>query len=239
LVLADDEEAVVAGLIPRLRRSGFYVDWAQDGVEALRLIREDHFDLLVLDIQMPRIDGRQVLRTLREAHDPILVIMLTVVDDTGEVVEALTQGADDYISKPFEPAVLVARIQAVLRRADRGEAALHQAHRLWSLDLCVDTRTHDVWLGGTKVSLGPRALQLLIFLMRSHQQWFTRSQLLDSVWNNTEDEDDPDSSVNDRAVDMRVFELRRALGDAAASPTYIESKKDFGYRFKQRVEGYK
>ena len=229
LLLVDDERAITANLSPLLQRAGFDVTVAADGEEALSRIAADRPDLVVLDVLMPRLDGREVLRRLRQAGKWLPVILLTRVGEASERAMALEEGADDYLNKPFDPFELVARIRAVLRRARPDQPSLAAGRRLASGELSLDRGSRRTWLGGREVVLTPKAVSLLEYMMTHPDELLSRERLLDAVWG-------WDYAAGTRAVDTRVAELRRALGDDPAQPRYIETKPGEGYRFLAKVE---
>jgi DNA-binding response OmpR family regulator len=230
ILLVDDETAITDNLAPFLTRSGFTVSTAGDGEEALTMVDIESPDLIVSDVLMPKMDGRELLRTLRKADNWIPVILLTQVGEAFERAMALEEGADDYINKPFEPHELVARVRAVLRRAKPGLPPLSAAWHLTCGDLAFDRRSRRVYLHGEELTLTPKALVLLEYLMTHPDELVSRERLLDVVWG-------WDYPVGSRAVDTRVAELRRSLGDDAAHPRYIETVPGQGYRFAADVEG--
>jgi len=229
VLLVDDEEAIRANLAAFLGRSGFVVRTASDGEEALAEVAGFGPDLIILDVLMPRVDGREVLRRLRQADNWTPVILLTQVGESGERAMALEEGADDYLNKPFDPHELVARMRAVLRRARPGQPTLASARRLASGDLSLDRRSRRAYVGSKELSLTPKAAALLEYLMTHADELLSRDRLLDVVWG-------WDYATGTRAVDTRIAELRRALGDDPASPRYIETVPGQGYRFLGRVE---
>jgi DNA-binding response OmpR family regulator len=229
VLLADDEAAITDNLAPFLERSGFVVHVVHDGEAALAAVRELDPDLAVLDVLMPRLDGREVLRRLRADGQWGPVLLLTQVGEAGERAMALEEGADDYLNKPFDPQELVARMRAVLRRARPGRPPLSAAGVLRSGRLRFDRVARRVWLGDTELSLTPKALTLLDYLLTHPDELLSRERLLDVIWGFT-------TPVGTRAVDNRVAELRRQLGDDAGDPTWIETVSGLGYRFCGRVE---
>jgi DNA-binding response OmpR family regulator len=230
ILLVDDETAITDNLAPFLERSGFQVTTATNGEEALGKVESENIDLIVSDVLMPKMDGRELVRSLRRDDNWIPVILLTQVGEAFERAMALEEGADDYINKPFEPHELVARIRAVLRRARPGKPPLAAAWQLTCGDLSFDRRARRAYLQNEEVTLTPKALILLEYLMTHPDELVTRERLLDVVWG-------WDYPVGSRAVDTRVAELRRALGDDAANPRYIETVPGQGYRFAADVEG--
>jgi DNA-binding response OmpR family regulator len=229
ILLVDDERAITSNLAPLLERSGFRVAVAADGEEALARIADFQPHLLVLDILMPRLDGREVLRRVRGAGNWTPVILLTQVGESTERAMALEEGADDYLNKPFDPHELIARIRAVLRRARPGQPPLTSAQRLSCGDLVLDRQSHRAYLNDEELSLTPKAVTLLEYMMTHPDELLTRERLLDSVWG-------WDYPTGTRTVDTRIAELRRALDDDPATPRFIETVTGQGYRFVGRVE---
>jgi len=229
ILLVDDEEAITENLASFLIRAGFDVAVARDGLEALEKIAERRPQLIVLDVLMPGMDGRAVLRKLRSEGNWTPVLLLTQVGEASERAMALEEGADDYLNKPFDPQELTARIRAILRRAKPGEPPLASAWKLRAGDLMLDRRARRVLQHEQEISLTPKALGLLEYLMTHPDELVTRERLLDVVWG-------WDYPVGTRSVDTRVAELRRMLGDDAAAPRLIETVPGQGYRFVMPVE---
>jgi len=230
ILLVDDEPDITTNLAAFLARSGFDTRTAGDGEQALLAIENQPPDLVVMDVLMPRLDGREALRRLRQAGNWIPVILLTQVGEAFERAMALEEGADDYLNKPFDPHELVARIRAVLRRARPGQRPLNASVVLASGPLHLDRRSRRVYMGERELSLTPKAVLLLEYLMTHHDELLERERLLDVVWG-------WDYPVGTRAVDTRVAELRRVLGDNSSDPDYIETVPGQGYRFVAKVEG--
>ncbi|MFC0675403.1 response regulator transcription factor [Brachybacterium hainanense] len=229
VLLVDDDATIREHLPPVLERSGLRIDVASDGAEGLRSIERSLPDLVILDVMMPVLDGREALRRIRADHDWLPVILLTQVGESFERAAALDEGADDYLNKPFDPHELLARIRAVLRRTARGTAPLSAAGALRAGALRIDRPARRVFLAGTEAQLTPRAFALLEFLMAHPDELFPRERLLQTVWGF-------DAIVTTRAVDHRIAEIRRVLGDDAAAPTYLETVPGAGYRFVHPVE---
>ncbi len=230
ILLVDDETAITANLAPFLERSGFSVSVAGNGEEALQQVLATDPDLLILDVLMPRLDGREVLRQLRKTGNWTPVILLTQVGEATERAMALEEGADDYLNKPFDPHELVARIKAVLRRAQPGKPPLAMSARLTCGNLRLDRVSHRVWLNAEELPLTPKSVMLLEYMMTHPDELVSRERLLDVVWG-------WDYPVGTRAVDTRIAELRKALNDDPARPCYIETIPGQGYRFAGKVEG--
>jgi len=230
ILLVDDEQAITSNLAAFLKRAGFDVTVAGDGEEALDQVDRTSPALIVLDILMPRMDGRAVLRHLREADTWTPVILLTQVGESTERAMALEEGADDYLNKPFDPHELVARIRAVLRRARPGRPPLTSAQKLVCGKLVMNRPSRRATLGSKELPLTPKAVALLEYMMTHPDELLTRDRLLDSVWG-------WDYPAGTRTVDTRIAELRRALDDDPDDPRYIETVHGEGYRFVGQVEG--
>ncbi len=230
ILLVDDEAAITAELRPLLVRGGFEVAIARNGEEALRQIAAGKPDLIVLDVLLPGLDGREVCRRLRAAGDWTPVIMLTQVGSAAERIMSLEEGADDYLSKPFDPLELVARIKAVLRRGRAGGQPLAACRRLLCGPLALDRPSRRVFLDSREIPLTAKAVATLEYLMLHHGEVIRRERLLDEIWG-------WDYPAATRAIDVRIAELRRALEDDANEPRYIETVVNEGYCFVGRVEG--
>ena len=230
ILVVDDEADLLAELAPLLERTGYHVTTASDGQQALALVEQVNPDLIVLDVLMPHMDGREVLRQLRQAGNWTPVILLTRVGSPTERALSLQEGADDYLNKPFEPLELIARIQAVLRRIDRGSQPLKSFRTLVCGELVIDRQTRQARLGQRALALSARAFGVLEYLALHSQEIVTREQLLDQVWGWS-------YPVGTRTVDTRINELRRALGDDPEQPLFIETVIGSGYRFLGKVEG--
>jgi len=228
ILLVDDDQAITDHLAPFLERAGFAVTVAGDGEAALHRLDEVKPDLIVLDVLMPRLDGREALRRLRRANDWTPVILLTQVGAPAERALALDEGADDYLNKPFEPFELLARIRAVLRRSHAGTPSLAGAHRLSCGPLSLDRQSRRVTLEGHELALTAKAVAVLEYLMLHPDEVLARERLLDAVWG-------WDYPAATRAVDSRIAELRRLLHDDAEAPQFIETLVGQGYRFIGRV----
>jgi len=235
ILLVDDEPDITTNLASFLSRSGFTTLTASDGEAALQKVEREKPDLIVMDVLMPRLDGREALRRLRKANNWTPVILLTQVGEAFERAMALEEGADDYLNKPFDPHELVARIRAVIRRARPGQPPLSAA---WTLTcaasgriLSLQRRSRRVFIADREITLTPKAVLLLEYLMTHPDELLSRERLLDVVWG-------WDYPVGTRAVDTRVAELRRVLEDDAGAPRFIETVPGQGYRFVGRVEAH-
>ncbi len=225
VLVADDEPHIVDVVRAYLVRDGYTVETAEDGQAALDLARRMHPDLLVLDVMMPRLSGFDVLRALRAEGSTSAVIMLTARDHVIDRVAGLELGADDYVTKPFEPRELLARIGAVLRRvmADRGPAADATTTEIQLADLVIDRPAREVRRGAGPVDLTRTEFDLLVALAERPQQVWTREQLGEAVFGQSFD-------AYDRTIDSHVKNLRRKLGSGPDGAGYIETARGVGYR---------
>jgi len=219
ILVVEDEAALVTLLRYNLEREGFRVAAAADGEEALLLAREEKPDLVLLDWMLPLLSGIEVCRQLRRMTETrgVPIIMLTARGEEGDKLRGLDSGADDYITKPFSPSELVARIRAVMRRtrpAVNGEV-LHYD------DLVMDLASHRVRRKGRDVHLGPTEFRLLRHLLEHQGRVFSREQLLDIVWGQ-------DVYVEPRTVDVHIRRLRKAL-NAEEESDLIRTVRSAGY----------
>jgi DNA-binding response OmpR family regulator len=220
-VLVVDDEPTIADVVSRyMERAGYATSIAGDGYEALRLAREQRPDLVVLDIMLPGIDGLEVMRRLRE-HERVSVILLTAKDDQTDRIVGLRLGADDYVVKPFSPAELVARVDAVLRRT----ATSHELEPPIEFDgLAIDPRGRRVSVRGEEVQLTTREYDMLLFFARHPGQVFSRDQLMDRVWQYTFYSDTS-------TVTVHIRRLRAKIEEDPSSPRWLQTVWGVGYRF--------
>jgi DNA-binding response OmpR family regulator len=230
ILLADDDPSIADTLAPFLERAGFHVLTVSDGAAALEKVHSHRPALVILDVLMPRMDGREVLRRIRRENLWLPAILLTQVGESSERALALEEGADDYLNKPFDPHELLARIRAVLRRARPGERSLSTSWSLLALDLTLDRRARRASLKGQPVDLTPKALAVLEYLMTHPDECVSRARLLEAVWG-------WEYPAGTRTVDTRMAELRRMIGDDSEKPRYIETVTAEGYRFIAPVKG--
>jgi DNA-binding response OmpR family regulator len=223
ILIADDEAKMVRLVAGYLEAAGYRTLRASDGLQALGLFRAEHPDLVVMDVMMPGRDGLETARDmLREARTPI--ILLTARSDETDRVVGLEIGADDYVSKPFSPRELVARVRAVLRRAAAPAEARTEARAIERGGLRIDPGRREVTVDGVQRPLSSLQFDLLLAMAREPGRVFSREQLLARIHAR-----DPESY--ERTVDAHVKNLRRALGDRSLSPRFIGTVRGVGYRF--------
>jgi DNA-binding response OmpR family regulator len=226
ILLADDEQSIQTLLSYPLRKEGYDVVLAADGREALDRFAEAPFDLVVLDVMMPRLDGLEVCRRLR-ARSSVPIIMLTAKSEEIDKVLGLELGADDYITKPFSMREFRSRIKAALRRAEMSAAGAEDEQPLVAGDLHVDFGRRSVNVGDRECHLTFVEFEILSALARNPGRVFTREQLLSRIWG--------DSDFRDpRTIDVHIRHLREKLEQRASEPEYIFTVRGVGYRFRDR-----
>jgi two-component system alkaline phosphatase synthesis response regulator PhoP len=224
ILVVDDEPKIVKLARDYLERNGFRVLAAGDGTTALAAARRDRPDLIVLDLNLPGTDGLDVCRALRRASD-VPIIMLTARVDEADRLVGLELGADDYITKPFSPRELVARVRAVLRRVHGG---VRQAGLVRAGDLEIDLHAHRVERAGQEVHLTPSEFNVLTLLAQSPGQVFSREQLLDRLHGVLYE-------GYDRSVDSHIKNLRRKLEADPLQPRYVLTVYGIGYKFTEET----
>ncbi|MEJ2274384.1 MAG: phosphate regulon transcriptional regulator PhoB [Woeseiaceae bacterium] len=223
ILIVEDEQAIREMIAFHLSRAGYETMEAVNCREARELIADDRPDLALVDWMLPDSSGLELTRMLKRDEDyrDLAIIMLTARAEERDKISGLDGGADDYITKPFSPRELVARIQAVLRRAGAPADEVVSAGVLQ-----LDTAGHRVLSAGKEIRLGPTEYRLLQFLMTHPERVYSRGQLLDRVWG-------ANVYVEERTVDVHVRRLRKALSDAGADD-YIQTVRGAGYRFSVR-----
>ena len=219
ILVVDDEPKIVRLARDYLEKNSLRVVTASDGPSALAMARREHPDLIVLDLLLPGMDGREVCRILRRESD-VPIIMLTALSEESDQIVGLEIGADDYIIKPFSPRALVARVRALLRRA-QGEVQAPAVIRVGELE--IDTKRYTVTFKGESLRLTPSEFDLLVVLARHPGQTLTRQQLMDDLYGGA-------ASSVDRSVDSHIKNLRRKL-ESASNVRFIETVYGVGYRF--------
>ena len=205
ILVVEDEDAIASFVAAYLRKDGFDVLATASGREALRLVKSRQPSLVILDLMLPDLDGMEVCRRIRETGD-LPILMLTARDDDLDKVAGLDAGADDYLTKPFNPRELVARVRAILRRGT--ERPHGEGRTLEHADLVLDAGSRECHVGETEIRLAPKEFDLLWELLDHLGLVLTRDQLLERVWGYT-------FAGDTRTVDVHVRQLRKKLGDAS------------------------
>ncbi len=220
ILVIEDEQDIQTLLEYNLQQADYEVVLCENGEDGLWLAIEHKPDLILLDWMLPLLSGIELLRQLRNRADTreIPVIMMTARGEEGDRLRGLDGGADDYVTKPFSPAELVARVRAILRRHTGGYDA-----RLTGGDIELDLETKRVLRGGTSIHLGPTEFRLLEHFMRNQGRVYSRDQLLDSVWGN-------DVYVGMRTIDVHIRRLRKAI-NITGGPDVIRTVRSMGYAF--------
>ena len=221
-LVVEDETSLARVLGSYLERDGFETTLTHDGQQAVLTARDVDPDVIVLDLGLPSLDGIEVCRQIRTFSDAY-VVMLTARSEEVDTLIGLSVGADDYITKPFSPRELMARIQAMLRRPRTPRESEDRHSDLTFGDLTVDVQGRDVWLGGEPVALTRTEFDLLAALVERPRMAFSRRQLIDHVWGQTWVGDE-------HLVDVHVGHLRRKLGDDATEGRFVRTVRGIGYR---------
>ena len=221
ILVVDDEPDLVELISYNLKKEGFEVSSAPDGEEALKKIRKEAFNLVLLDLMLPGIQGMELCRILRK--DPktegLPIIMVTAKGEEVDKILGLEIGADDYLTKPFSPRELIARVKAVLRRIAK-KPAEEKIVRLG--DLMINRETYSVSKGHTQLALSATEFRVLLYLVERRGKVFSREQLLDAVWKD-------EAFVEPRTVDVHIRRLRTQIEDDPSNPRYIKTKRGIGY----------
>jgi DNA-binding response OmpR family regulator len=224
-ILVVDDEAGIRELVGSyLRNEGFEVDEAVSGEEALARFGQDAHDLIVLDLRLPGIGGLDVLREIRRTSAVYVIVLTARADETDKLI-GLELGADDYITKPFSPRELVARVRAVLRRRRNGETETADVIRFDGLT--IDVGRHEVRVGDAVAELTNLEFELLVALAEAPGRVLSRRQLIERVWG-------WDFYGDERLVDVHIGNLRKAIGDAADEPRFVGTVRGVGYKFVAR-----
>ena len=223
ILVIEDEESLAVGIRDALEHAGYFVQMVHDGREALDLIRACDFDLIVLDLMLPGLNGLDLLKTLRSDRVDLRVVILTARADEGDVIKGLEAGADDYMRKPFSPGELVARVTAQFRRRDLDSAP--PLHLELTSDIKVDLDRLEVHRDGGVVPLTPREGDILRYLIQHRDRVVTRDDLLVDVWHYS------NGKVETRTVDIHIVGLRRKIEPDPAQPSLIQTVRGKGYRW--------
>lgn len=219
ILLVDDEESLVKGIKFNLENEGYEVDVCYDGESALMKVRSQSYNLILLDVMMPKLDGISVCQEIRKFSN-VPIVMLTAKSEDADKLVGFESGADDYILKPFNILELKARIRAILRRSQTSEARKDEF--LCSKALKIDLKKRRLMKDGREIELTVREFDLLVFLMRNPGQVFSRDALLSRVWGY-------DYMGDVRTVDVHIRRLREKLESNPGEPEYIQTKWGVGY----------
>lgn len=232
ILVVDDEQSIVTLLKYNLEQAGYTVITANDGEEGRDLALEQVPDLMILDLMLPKIDGIEVCKQIRQQKVMIPILMLTAKDDEFDKVLGLELGADDYMTKPFSPREVMARVKAILRRSQAViDAAEHlraeQKDYLHVGELKVYPEQYEAYFGSTLLELTPKEFELLLYLTENRGRVLTRDQLLSAVWNY-------DFAGDTRIVDVHISHLRDKIETNTKKPVYIKTIRGLGYKLEEQ-----
>ncbi len=227
ILLVEDEKTIRSAVTAYLEKEGYWVTGAPDGAAALEAFEKTSFDLVVLDLMLPKVSGEDVCRAIRDTSD-VPIIMLTAKGELEDRVAGLELGADDYLVKPFSPRELVARVRALLRRAHTTEEP--QRDKLEYGDLVIDISSHKALLAGEELDLTASEFKLLTTLARYPGRVYSRMELVEKVLGY-------DFMGYERTIDSHVKNLRAKLQDDPKDPTYVFTVHGVGYRFEPPAAG--
>ncbi|NSL51269.1 response regulator transcription factor [Calidifontibacillus erzurumensis] len=227
ILVVDDEQSIVTLLRYNLEQAGFRVKTAMDGETGLKIAIEESPDLVILDLMLPKLDGIEVCKRLRQRKVFIPILMLTAKDDEFDKVLGLELGADDYMTKPFSPREVIARIKAILRRTviteEHTALDINASKKLKIGDLEILPEQYEAFFEGQQLELTPKEFELLVYLAQNKGRVMTRDQLLSAVWNY-------DFVGDTRIVDVHISHLRDKIEKNTKKPTYIKTIRGLGYK---------
>lgn len=232
VLVVDDEKLIVKGIRFSLEQDGMEVDCAYDGEEAVELAKKTEYDIVLLDVMLPKLDGYEVCQAIREFSD-MPIIMLTAKGGDMDKILGLEYGADDYISKPFNILEVKARIKAIIRRSSKNRRLKKEEANnsvIGQGDLKMDTESRRVFIGEREINLTAKEFDLLELLVRNPDKVYSREALLTYVWGNKAMD-----SGDVRTVDVHVRRLREKIEPSPSDPKYVHTKWGVGYYF--RVKG--
>ncbi|MFD1019006.1 response regulator transcription factor [Thalassobacillus hwangdonensis] len=225
ILIVDDEESIVTLLKYNIEQAGFQTDVAYDGATALQKAEQNSYDMIVLDVMLPEMDGMEVCKKMRQKQVDTPVLMLTAKDDELDKILGLELGADDYLTKPFSPREVVARIKAILRRSTR-EPKQEDSDRLVIADLTIYPEQYEATIKEQPLTFTPKEFELLLFLAKNKGRVLSRDQLLSAVWNY-------DFAGDTRIVDVHVSHLREKIEPETRKPVYIKTIRGLGYKMEE------
>ena len=216
ILLVDDEKDILEFLSYNLEKEGFVVLTAQNGEEAIEKARKERPDLIIMDVMMPEMDGITTCSELRKIPDlsNVLILFLTARSEEYSELAGFESGADDYVTKPIKPKLLISRIKALLKRA----STTNKTHKIEIGDLSIDKKRHELIYKGKQIHLAKKEFNLLFYLMTIPGKVFTREEIIYEVWK--------DAFVGDRTIDVHIRKIREKTGDH-----HIKTVKGIGYKF--------
>lgn len=226
VLVVDDEKLIVKGIRFSLEQDGMEVDCAYDGEEALNLAKTNDYDMILLDIMLPKMDGFEVCQAIREFSD-MPIIMLTAKGDDMDKILGLEYGADDYITKPFNILEVKARIKAIMRRTSPAKAKSEDASVIEKGDLRLECDSRRLYIMGKEINLTAREFEILELMVKNENKVYSRENLLNIVWGK-------DYPGDVRTVDVHVRRLREKIEGNPSEPKYVHTKWGVGYYYSQK-----
>ncbi|WP_458414657.1 response regulator transcription factor [Schinkia sp. CFF1] len=230
VLVVDDEQTIITLLQYNLQKAGFEVITAEDGEAGMKKAMEEHPEIIVLDLMLPKMDGIEVCKRLRQQNVMIPIIMLTAKDDEFDKILGLELGADDYMSKPFSPREVVARVKAILRRKqltiDKEIEEIVKEDEIEIGDLNILPERYEAYICEQRLELTPKEFELLVYLAQNKGRVFTRDQLLNAIWNY-------EFASDTRIVDVHISHLREKIESDSRRPIYIKTIRGVGYKFEK------
>ncbi len=227
VLVVDDEKLIVKGIRFSLEQDGMEVEVAYDGQEALDLAKANNYDLILLDVMLPKMDGFEVCQNIREFSN-VPIVMLTAKGDDMDKILGLEYGADDYITKPFNILEVKARLKAIMRRTAIGDAAalkkIEEDSVIRHGDVILDTNNRSLTISGKEFNLTSKEFELMLLLMTNPKKVFSRIDLLNTIWG-------PDYPGDERTVDVHVRRLREKIEPNPKEPKYVHTRWGVGYYF--------
>lgn len=229
ILVVDDEPSIVTLLKFNLEKSGFDVLTATTGGEALETIERQAVDFIILDLMLPEMDGLEVCRMIRQKSISTPILMLTAKDDEIDKILGLELGADDYLTKPFSPREVIARVKAILRRTEQAQQPVDDVskdNKISIGDLVVYIENYEAYFKGEQMTLTPKEFELLVYLVKHKGVVLTRERLLNAVWQY-------DFAGDTRIVDVHVSHLREKIETDTRKPLYIKTVRGLGYKLEE------
>ena len=223
VLVVDDEKNIVKGIAFSLKQDDMSVDAAYDGEEAVRLARESKYDIILLDVMLPKLSGFEACQEIREFSD-VPIIMLTAKGDDMDKILGLEYGADDYITKPFNILEVKARIKAIMRRAERGSEKKEKPSIIEKGDLKLDLESRRAYVSAREINLTAKEFDVLELLAENPNKVYSREDLLNIIWGK-------DYPGDERTVDVHIRRLREKIEESPSNPRYVHTKWGVGYYF--------
>lgn len=226
VLIVDDEKSIVTLLTFNLENVGFQTEYAYDGLEAIKKAENNHYDLIVLDLMLPKMDGIEVCKYLRQNKIETPILMLTAKDDESDKILGLDSGADDYITKPFSPKEVNARINAILRRAPKAKKSNFISLQIGNL--VIFPERYEAVINKNVITFTRKEFELLLYLANHCGKVISRDRLLSEVW-------DYDFVGDTRIVDVHISHLRDKIEPNTRKPIYIKTVRGLGYKMEEQI----